>query len=226
MNDYYFIVSGWGIPPNNNIQSKAYIQDVRGIDPCTFLQKKYLKHKNIDSTHTKPWPWNWVWHSVTLPKTRWYIPQNWWLEDYLPIRLWFFSFWQTEKIFKHVCFWNALQTRSLTLRIHQSHIIMTHLRCLKNVTIFLRNSQCFHLRTKIFFTSFLGCLPILLLPENWRPKAAVYTDFSILASCRTQRPWPHSDKSKDSGHIHSLEQLKKCGIAWLAIPSPFLEGDK
>ena len=102
-----------------------------------------------------------------------YIPQNWWLEDYLPIMLWFSSFWQTEKIFKHVCFWNALQTCLAFFKVTKVAGLLEFFfpgawlwgftkvtsswRTLgvlwknnqKNVTIFLRNSQCFHLRTKI-----------------------------------------------------------------------------
>ena len=188
--------------------------------------------KNIDSTHThtKPWPWNWVWHSVTLPKTRCYIPQNWWLEDYLPIRLCFFLILANciaskmcvfEMHSKHV--WHFLKSqrsrdswsfppRSLTLRIHQSHIIMTHLRCFvkkqpKNVTIFWEIHSVLTC-TPNFAQIFLDACPSFSCQKAEDPKNAAYSDFSILASCRTQTPWPHSDKSKDSGHIHSLNNSR------------------
>ena len=99
MNDYYFIVSGWGIPPNNNIQSKAYIQDVRGIDPCTFLQKKYLVNTKTSTPHTQNHDLE-TEYDTQLPSRKLddiSLKIDGWKTTFQLglIRLWFFSFWQT-----------------------------------------------------------------------------------------------------------------------------------
>ena len=172
MNDYYFIVSGWGYPQTiiynpklifKMSEASTRVPSCRKSTSNTKTSTPHTQNHDLETEYDTQLPSRKL-DAISLKIDGW--------KTTFQLGFDFFHFGKLYS-FKHVCFWNALQTClafflkaqrsrdswsfppwSLTLRIHQSHIIMTHLRCFvkkqpKNVTIFLRNSQCFHLRTKI-----------------------------------------------------------------------------